>query len=76
MNYLNFEVQNNLEFCLILQLCLGEANVLEQFDINEGRKKIPVAGCRCVKGVLKKSGYFRLMRNEECLFDGKFRFQH
>lgn len=50
---------------------LGEANVLEQFIINEGRKKVPVAGCRCVKGVLKKNALFRVMRNEECLFDGK-----
>ncbi|XP_054257631.1 translation initiation factor IF-2, mitochondrial isoform X2 [Macrosteles quadrilineatus] len=50
---------------------LGEANVLEQFLITEGKKKIPVAGCRCVKGVLKKNAKFRVVRNEEILFEGK-----
>lgn len=50
----------------------GEANVLEQFLITEGKKKIPVAGCRCVKGVLKKNAKFRVVRNEEILFEGKF----
>ncbi len=49
---------------------MGEANVLEQFLINEGRTKVPVAGCRCVKGVLKKSGQFRLVRGQDVLYDG------
>ncbi|XP_030370264.1 translation initiation factor IF-2, mitochondrial isoform X2 [Scaptodrosophila lebanonensis] len=49
---------------------LGEANVLQQFFINEGRKEVPVAGCRCTKGVLKKSQKFRLLRNGEVIYDG------
>ncbi|XP_017776839.1 PREDICTED: translation initiation factor IF-2, mitochondrial isoform X2 [Nicrophorus vespilloides] len=49
---------------------IGEATVLQQFDINEGRKKVPVAGSRCIKGVLKRSAKFKLVRNEETLFDG------
>ncbi|KAK7874382.1 hypothetical protein R5R35_007843 [Gryllus longicercus] len=49
---------------------LGEANVLQQFEVNEGRHKVPVAGCRCTKGVLKKSAFFRLVRGEETLFEG------
>lgn len=50
---------------------LGEANVLQQFFITEGRKEVPVAGCRCTKGVLKKAQKFRLMRNDEVIYDGK-----
>ena len=51
---------------------LGEANVLQVFNVTEGKKKIPVAGSRCVKGVLRKDGMFRLVRGEdEILFDGK-----
>lgn len=49
---------------------LGEANVLQQFFITEGRKEVPVAGCRCTKGVLKKAHKFRLMRNNEVVYDG------
>lgn len=49
---------------------LGEANVLQHFFINEGRKEIPVAGCRCTKGVLKKSQRFRLLRDGEVIYDG------
>uniref|UniRef100_A0A1A9ZFP7 Tr-type G domain-containing protein n=1 Tax=Glossina pallidipes TaxID=7398 RepID=A0A1A9ZFP7_GLOPL len=49
---------------------VGEANVLQQFFITEGRKEIPVAGCRCTKGILKKSQKFRLLRDNEVLYDG------
>lgn len=49
---------------------LGEATVLQQFDINEGRRKVPVAGCRCVRGLLKRSAMFRLVRNMETVFEG------
>ncbi|XP_067629595.1 translation initiation factor IF-2, mitochondrial [Eurosta solidaginis] len=50
---------------------VGEANVLQQFFINEGRKEVPVAGCRCVKGMLKKGNKFRLIRNGEVVHDGQ-----
>jgi len=51
---------------------VGEANVLAVFTITEGKKKIPVAGSRCVKGSLVKSSFFRLLRHDELLYDGKF----
>ncbi|KAL1460962.1 hypothetical protein WDU94_012896 [Cyamophila willieti] len=50
---------------------LGEANVLQMFLISEGKKKIPVAGCRCTKGVLKRNALYRLIRKREVLFEGK-----
>lgn len=53
---------------------VGEANVLQQFFINDGRKEVPVAGCRCVKGVLKKAHKFRLVRDDEVLYEGAFNF--
>jgi len=49
---------------------LGEANVLQNFLINEGRKEVPVAGCRCTKGVLKKAQKFRLLRDGEVVYNG------
>ncbi|XP_026682595.1 translation initiation factor IF-2, mitochondrial [Diaphorina citri] len=50
---------------------LGEANVLQMFLITDGKKKVPVAGCRCSKGVLKKNALFKLVRRNEVLFEGK-----
>lgn len=50
---------------------LGEANVLQEFLINEGKQKIPVAGSRCIKGKLKKSALFKVIRSGETIFDGK-----
>ncbi|XP_073998780.1 mitochondrial translation initiation factor 2 [Rhodnius prolixus] len=49
---------------------IGEANVLQEFLINEGKSKVPVAGCRCVKGSLKKSAQFKLVRSNDTLFCG------
>lgn len=49
---------------------LGEANVLQIFMITEGRKELPVLGCRCVKGLLKKGEKTRLMRQGELIYDG------
>ncbi|KAG4079054.1 hypothetical protein HA402_001709 [Bradysia odoriphaga] len=48
---------------------LGEANVLQIFQVNEGRKKVSVLGSRCVKGVLKKAARFKLKRLDEILCD-------
>uniref|UniRef100_A0A8D8YTF0 Translation initiation factor IF-2, mitochondrial n=1 Tax=Cacopsylla melanoneura TaxID=428564 RepID=A0A8D8YTF0_9HEMI len=50
---------------------LGEANVLQMFLITDGKKKIPVAGCRCTKGVLKRNALYKLVRRGEVLFEGK-----
>lgn len=52
---------------------IGEANVLQQFTVNDGKKKIPVAGCRCTKGMLKKNAFYRLMRANELIHEGNFR---
>ncbi|XP_014226566.1 translation initiation factor IF-2, mitochondrial [Trichogramma pretiosum] len=50
---------------------IGEAEVLKEFEINEKRKKIKVAGCRCIKGQLKKSELFKIIRDGEVIFRGK-----
>lgn len=43
---------------------IGEALVLQEFVIKDKRKKIPVAGCRCSKGLLKKNDVlYKLIRN-------------
>ncbi|XP_044763644.1 translation initiation factor IF-2, mitochondrial [Coccinella septempunctata] len=48
----------------------GEATVLQQFMINQGKKQIPVAGCKCTKGTLKKNGVFKVIRNDEIIYTG------
>lgn len=48
----------------------GAANVLQIFEINDKRKKLAVLGCRCVKGALKKSLRFKLIRDTEVIYDG------
>ena len=50
----------------------GEAKVLQKFEINEKNKKVSVAGCRCVKGVLLKSEMYRVVRGNETIFTGKY----
>ncbi|XP_034833856.1 translation initiation factor IF-2, mitochondrial [Maniola hyperantus] len=50
---------------------IGEANVLQQFQVSEGKKKVPVAGCRCVKGSLARNALYRVIRRQEVVFEGK-----
>ena len=52
---------------------LGTANVLAFFQITDGKKKVPVAGARCTKGILKKDSLFKLLRGSEneVVYDGK-----
>ncbi|XP_043214904.1 translation initiation factor IF-2, mitochondrial-like isoform X1 [Amphibalanus amphitrite] len=49
---------------------IGEANVLQEFVVTEKKHKIPVAGCRCTKGQLKKADKYRLVREGETVYDG------
>ncbi|GIX89284.1 translation initiation factor IF-2, mitochondrial [Caerostris extrusa] len=49
---------------------IGEASVLQQFLINEKKSKVPVAGCKCTKGVLKKNSLCKVIRSDEVIFDG------
>ncbi|XP_075556004.1 mitochondrial translation initiation factor 2 [Dermacentor variabilis] len=48
----------------------GEALVQQEFLINEGRKKIPVAGCKCTKGTLRKNALYKLVRDSETIHSG------
>ncbi|XP_064484222.1 translation initiation factor IF-2, mitochondrial-like [Ornithodoros turicata] len=49
---------------------IGEAVVIQEFVVNDGRKKLPVAGCRCIKGILKKDALFKVVRDETTLHSG------
>lgn len=45
--------------------------MLQEFLINENKKKIPVAGCRCTSGTLKKAALFTVVRdNDTVLYRG------
>lgn len=50
---------------------VGEATILQQFIVSEGRRKVPVAGCRCTKGSLKRTSLFRLIRAGDVVHEGK-----
>lgn len=50
---------------------IGEANVLAEFSVTEGKRKVCVAGCRCIKGSLQKKKLFKLVRNGEVLAEGQ-----
>ncbi|CAH2094258.1 unnamed protein product [Euphydryas editha] len=50
---------------------LGEANVLQEFQVSDGKKKVPVAGCRCVKGSLVRNALYRVIRGQNVVFEGK-----
>ncbi|TRY59985.1 hypothetical protein DNTS_010971, partial [Danionella cerebrum] len=47
-----------------------EASVLALFQVNVGRKKVTVAGCRVQKGLLDKNLKFRLKRGNDFLWKG------
>lgn len=49
---------------------LGEAAVLQLFAVTEGRRKVTVAGARCVKGSLLRGARFRLLRDGRPLHEG------
>ncbi|XP_072389075.1 translation initiation factor IF-2, mitochondrial [Diabrotica undecimpunctata] len=49
---------------------LGEAVVLQVFEITQDRKKVLVAGCRCEKGVLKRVGMYKIIREGEIIYTG------
>lgn len=49
---------------------LGEAEVLQQFEINKGRKLVPVAGSRCISGILKRNALFRVERSGMVIHEG------
>jgi translation initiation factor IF-2 len=49
---------------------IGEANVLQYFEITEGKKKISIAGSRCTKGNLKKGCKVRVFRQREIIYEG------
>ncbi|XP_075982987.1 mitochondrial translation initiation factor 2 [Anticarsia gemmatalis] len=50
---------------------IGEANVLQEFMVTENKKKVPVAGCRCVKGSLVRNALYRVIRGQEVIYEGK-----
>ncbi|XP_006616504.1 translation initiation factor IF-2, mitochondrial [Apis dorsata] len=50
---------------------LGEAKVLQTFIIKDKNKKVNVAGCHCIKGILLKSGLYHVIRGNENIYSGK-----
>lgn len=62
---------SNRKIILTFHFLIGEANVLQEFQITDKKKKVKVAGCRCVKGNLKKNAMYRLLREQEILYTGK-----
>lgn len=52
---------------------VGQAHVMQIFKVNDKKKKLTVLGCRCTKGMLKKSLAFKLLRDDEEISNCKAR---
>ncbi|XP_017883166.1 translation initiation factor IF-2, mitochondrial [Ceratina calcarata] len=50
---------------------LGEARVLQQFEIKDRNKRVTVAGCRCTSGILLRSEMYHVIRKNEKIYTGK-----
>lgn len=51
---------------------LGEAEILQKFHINAKNNKVPILGCRCTNGILNRKMKFKILREGECIYDGKY----
>lgn len=49
---------------------VGRGDVLQEFLINDGRKRVPVAGCRVKSGKFDKAKVFRVTRGDAVLYEG------
>ncbi|XP_017714496.1 PREDICTED: translation initiation factor IF-2, mitochondrial isoform X2 [Rhinopithecus bieti] len=68
-NDLQEELSSRLP-CAVEEHPVGEAAILATFSVTEGKKKVPVAGCRVQKGQLEKQKKFKLTRNGHVIWKG------
>ncbi|CAI9174282.1 unnamed protein product [Rangifer tarandus platyrhynchus] len=56
--------------CIVEEHPVGECSLNATFSITEGKKKVPVAGCRVQKGQIEKQKKFKLIRNGHVIWKG------
>lgn len=54
----------------LVEKTVGEAAVQKVFQVTEGKRKVSVAGCRCIKGTLEKRLQFKLLRGDTVVHTG------
>lgn len=64
---------SNLLPPLEVEEVVGEADVLQVFQVKEGKKKVTVGGCKCSKGRLFSKNLFQVIRNEDIIFKGQLK---
>ena len=55
---------------LVIEDILGRANVLQEFQIKDKKNLLSVAGSRVVSGKITRSSVVKVMRGQECVYQG------
>ena len=61
-------------YCVYFLYLAGEATVMDSFNVSFKKKPMRIAGCRVTSGVLQRKHKFRIIREEEEIYNGNWIF--